>query len=62
MGSAEEDSPSVGGLRVSPNFKFPQDWGIQGVEKTLLISEDRFNDDCLLSGWPDGYQTDRTSD
>ena len=62
MGSAEGDSPSVGDLGVSPNFKFPQDWGIQGVEKTLLTSEDRSNHDCLLTGRPDGYQADRTSD
>jgi hypothetical protein len=29
-----EGSPSGGGLGVSPSFKnFPQDWGIQGVDK-----------------------------
>ena len=34
-GGSEGQSPSVGGLGVSPKFQFPQEWGIQGVEKMI---------------------------
>jgi hypothetical protein len=36
IGGVQWDSPSAGGLGVSPNLKLPQEWGIQGVEKGLL--------------------------
>jgi hypothetical protein len=29
-------APLPGVLGVSPNFHFPQDWGIEGVERRLL--------------------------
>ena len=36
IGGVQRDSPSAGGLGVSPNLKLPQEWGIQRVEKGLL--------------------------
>ena len=35
-GGVQRDSPSAGGLGVSPNLKLPQEWGRQGVEKTIV--------------------------
>ncbi len=55
-GSAEGRSPFAGGMGVSPtSFKVPQDWGIQGVEKTLLNALDNggftWAGKHLTTGW-----------
>jgi hypothetical protein len=44
MGSSERLAPLAGVWGTPPNFQFPQDWGIQGVDKKLI--------DDLLSRLP----------